>query len=164
MMLPIAAAGMGVKRAVVPLVMRFGYRGVLVGNTLLVGTMIASFMLISRAEPLWLRLIHLGIFGGLNSLQFSVMNTLTLKDLSHEGASSGNSLFSAVQMLSMSLGVTVAGALLTTFQETLGQNDSSRILLTFHATFLCVGLMTCASAWIFWQLSTDVKQSGAQTP
>jgi dipeptide/tripeptide permease len=88
------------------------------------------------------------------------MNTLTLKDLGREGASSGNSLFSVVQMLAMSLGVTVAGALLTTFTESLGHNEPGQTLAAFHATFVCVGLITCASAWIFLQLSPEVKRAG----
>ena len=33
---------------------------------------------------------------------------------------------------------------------------AERELFAFHATFICVGLMTSASAWIFWQLSPDV--------
>lgn len=147
---------MSIKRSVAPLIDRFGYRNVLVGNTLLVGLVIVSFMLMSRDEPLWLRLVQLGIFGGLNSLQFTAMNTLTLKDLGREGASSGNSLFSVVQMLAMSLAVTVAGALLTTFHESVG-SDPRHTLAAFHWTFLCVGLITCASAWIFGQLSGDVR-------
>jgi len=159
MMLPVAAAGMGIKRAVAPLIDRYGYRNVLVGNTLLVGLVIASFMLMSRGEPLWLRLLQLGVFGGLNSLQFTAMNTLTLKDLGRDGASSGNSLFSVVQMLAMSLAVTVAGALLTAFHESDG-NDPRHTLAAFHWTFLCVGVITCASAWIFGQLADDVRRMG----
>jgi hypothetical protein len=27
------------------------------------------------------------------------------------------------------------------------------VLPAFHATFLCVGLVTMLSAWIFWQLA-----------
>jgi DHA2 family multidrug resistance protein-like MFS transporter len=40
------------------------------------------------------------------------MNTLTLKDLPDDLASSGNSLLSMVMQLSMSIGVTIAGLLL----------------------------------------------------
>jgi EmrB/QacA subfamily drug resistance transporter len=163
MMLPVAAAGMGVKQVATPLIGRYGYRNVLMANTILVGALIASFVLSSTGEPLWLRLIHLAIFGGLNSLQFTAMNTLTLKDLGRDGASSGNSLFSVVQMLAMSLGVTVAGALLTTFQDSLSNGDPAHTLRAFHATFACVGLITCASAWIFMQLATDVKRAGADS-
>jgi DHA2 family multidrug resistance protein-like MFS transporter len=48
----------------------------------------------------------------INSMRFSSMNTLTLKDLPDDLASSGNSLLSMVMQLSMSIGVTIAGLLL----------------------------------------------------
>jgi hypothetical protein len=102
---------------------------------------------------LWLTIIQLAFFGSVNSLQFTAMNTVTLKDLGNNEATSGNSLLSMVQMLSMSLGVAAAGGLLATFVSDYGHG---RELFAFHATFICVGLMTSASAWIFWQLSADV--------
>ena len=43
------------------------------------------------------------------------MNTLTLKDLPDNLASSGNSLLSMIMQLSMSIGVTIAGLLLGLF-------------------------------------------------
>ncbi|MGI4982321.1 MAG: multidrug transporter subunit MdtD [Janthinobacterium lividum] len=159
MMLPVAAAGMAVKRVAAPLIGRYGYRRVLVVNTVLVGLAMASFALISAQQPLALRLLQLAAFGAVNSLQFTAMNTLTLKDLARGGASSGNGLFSMVQMLAMSLGVTVAGALLAAFQTLLKTNESAGSLPSFHATFLGVGLITAASAWIFAQLAPDVTHS-----
>ena len=68
-------------------------RPVLVVNTVLVGLLMASFALTSAHQPLWLRLVQLAAFGAVNSMQFTAMNTLTLKDLGTGGASSGNSLF-----------------------------------------------------------------------
>jgi hypothetical protein len=102
--------------------------------------------------------VQLAFFGGVNSMQFTAMNTLTLKDLGTGGASSGNSLFSLVQMLAMSLGVTVAGALLTTFTGLMPRVTAANSLPAFHATFLCVGLITAATSWIFAQLSADIRQ------
>jgi EmrB/QacA subfamily drug resistance transporter len=154
MMLPASAAAIFSKQLVTPLIARVGYRNVLVVNTILVGAAMASFSLISPTQPLWLSIIQLGFFGSVNSLQFTAMNTVTLKDLDGGEASSGNTLLSMVQMLSMSLGVAAAGGLLTAFVDTYGQ---SRELFAFHGTFICVGLMTSASAWIFWQLSPDVR-------
>jgi MFS family permease len=163
MMLPVAAAGMLCKRAVTPVVTHFGYRKVLVWNTVLCGLCMASFALISVHQPLWLRIVQLALFGAVNSLQYSAMNTLTLKDLQSSGASSGNSLFSLVQMLSMSLGVTIAGVLLATFTVWLGAGAvQASALPAFHATFISVGLITTASAWIFAQLAPDVRPSGRQ--
>ena len=157
MMLPISAAAIATKQLVTPLITRVGYRRMLVVNTLLVGGMMATFALISSREPLWLLISQLAFFGSVNSLQFTAMNTVTLKDLEPGEATSGNSLLSMVQMLSMSLGVAAAGGLLATFVDAYGHG---RELLSFHATFICVGLMTCASAWIFWQLSSDVSTAG----
>ena len=162
MMLPVAAAGMLSKRVVTALITRYGYRRVLLSNTVLVGLAMASFALVSPAQPLWLRLVQFAFFGGVNSMQFTAMNTLTLKDLGREGASSGNSLFSLVQMLSMSLGVTVAGALLATFTSLFGHVTPSQTLPAFHATFVCVGMITALSAWIFGQLAPDIRASGGR--
>ena len=158
-MIPIAAAAILAKRIATRVILKIGYRRFLVVNTLLVGGMIASFAFISREEPVWLRVIQLGLFGIVNSLQFSAMNSLTLRDLDPRGASSGNSLFSMVQMLALSFGVSASGALLATFTEQYGglQNGVNPIN-AFHATFVCIGLMTCASAWIFWQLSPTSRE------
>jgi EmrB/QacA subfamily drug resistance transporter len=152
MMLPVAAAGIVAKRIVTPLIRRNGYRKVLVINTVLVGLAIASFALTSASQPLWLRLVQLAIFGCVNSIQFTAMNTLTLKDLETANASSGNSLFSLVQMLAMSLGVTMAGALLGVFTNMAPQVNANDTLPAFHATFLAIGIITAAASWIFAQL------------
>jgi len=101
--------------------------------------------------------VQLAFFGGVNSIQFTAMNTLTLKDLGTGGASSGNSLFSLVQMLSMSLGVTIAGAVLATFTGILPRVTETNSLPAFHATFLCLGIITAASAWIFAQLAPEIR-------
>jgi MFS family permease len=152
MMIPAALAGMFSKRVVVPLVHRFGYRRVLVGNTLLVGMAMASFALVHPGLPLWVHAVQFAVFGGVNSLQFTAMNTLTLRDLEGELASSGNSLLSMVMMLSMSLGVAVAGGLLGAFGGVGASPTRLDALVAFRWTFVCVGVVTVTSAAIFAQL------------
>ncbi|MBO9663550.1 multidrug transporter subunit MdtD [Dokdonella sp.] len=161
MMIPVALAGMVSKRAVVSLVKSFGYRRVLLVNTILVGLAIASFALISAEQPMWLRLVQLSCFGLVNSLQFTAMNTVTLRDLEGELASAGNSLLSMVMMLSMSLGVAAASGLLAAFAALFGSERGAATLPAFHATFVCVGMVTAASAWIFWQLESESKPEPA---
>jgi hypothetical protein len=112
----------------------------------------ASFALLGHSTPVGVMLVLLALLGIVNSLQFTAMNTLTLKDLDGAGASSGNSMLSMVQMLAMSLAVAAAAGLLAAFTDTFGHE---RQLTVFHATFMCVGLLTTASAWIFWQLPND---------
>ncbi|KAF1046429.1 multidrug transporter subunit MdtD [Xylophilus sp.] len=154
MMLPTAFAGMAAKTLATRLIMRYGYRRVLVGNTFSLGLVMLSFGLISPQEPVWLRIVQLAVFGGINSMQFTAMNTITLKDLSPAAASSGNSLLSMVQMLAMSMGVAAAGAVLAGFTDLFGVQSgaAAQTLTAFHATFLTMGVMTMASAGVFWQL------------
>lgn len=158
MMLPTALAGMAMKRVATPLILRFGYRNVLVGNTAIIGLLMASFALATPGEPLWLRVLQLAAFGAFNSLQFTAMNTITLKDLDGASASSGNSLLSMVQMLAMSLGVAVAGAVLSGFGAAFGGTGTPGAALeAFQATFVTVGLITLASAAVFWQLPAEAR-------
>ena len=117
MLIPVAAAAILSKRIGPPLIRRAGYRRVLLVNTLLVGATITSFGLIGAATPTWLLILQLACFGAVNSLQFTAMNTITLFDLEGPNASSGNSLLSMIMMLSMSLGVAVAGGLLAAFDD-----------------------------------------------
>jgi EmrB/QacA subfamily drug resistance transporter len=155
MMIPVALAAMVSKRMVVPLIRELGYRRVLIGNTVLVGLAMASFAFISAEEPPWLRIAQLAFFGMVNSLQFTAMNTVTLNDLEGDLASGGNSLLSMVMMLSTSLGVASASGLLVTFTSMFGFERGASALPAFHATFVCVGLITAASAMIFWQLRPE---------
>ena len=154
MMLPVAVAGMGAKPLAMWLIDRMGYRRVLVGNTLAVGVVMASFALTSPDHPWALRVAQLALFGAVNSLQFTAMNTVTLKDLAPDMASSGNSLLSMVQMLAMGMGVAAAGAVLGAFSALWG-GSAGQTLPAFHATFACMGLMTMAAAGIFAQLAPD---------
>ncbi|MCG1055154.1 multidrug transporter subunit MdtD [Mycetohabitans sp. B5] len=155
MMLPVAAAAMGAKRFIAPLVTRYGYRRILASNSLLVGAIIASFSLVSTEQPAGLRMIQLLAFGALYSIQTTAMNALTLKDLVGPGASSGNALFSTAQMLAMSLSVTVASVLLIFFQSLFTTEMGTDSLPIFRATFICIGLITAGSVWVFGQLAPD---------
>ena len=155
MMLPLALSGMAAKPLVTRLILWFGYRWVLVVNTTLVGLVMCSFALITPEQPLWLQMLQLALFGSVNSMQFTAMNTITLKDMDGSAASSGNSLLSMVQMLAMSLGVAVAASVLSGFTGYFTPPGVVQTLNAFHATFIVMGLVTMASAWIFWQLEPD---------
>lgn len=161
-MIPVTVAALTMKRLVTPVITRFGYRNVLVTNTFLVGLAIASFALVTPDQPIWLRVMQLFALGAVNSLQFTAMNTVALKDLGAEAASSANSLLSVVQMLSMSLGVAAAAALMATFGDVFASSRDTHALRAFQATFVCVGAMTCASTWIFWQLSPEIRPGRAE--
>ena len=160
-MVPTVIGAMMIKFLAVPTIQRYGYRVVLTVNTLLLGTLIASFGLVTRSTPAWLILVQLAIFGVVNSMQFTAMNTLTLGDLDESRASAGNSLLSVVMQLSMSLGVAAAGALLAAFGGSPPPSDVPGLTHMFHATYLCIGLLSVMAACIFFQLG---RREGPDAP
>jgi EmrB/QacA subfamily drug resistance transporter len=162
-MVPTVIGAMTIKFFAERVIKRFGYRRVLTFNTLLLGIFIASFALVDRSTPHWLILVQLGLFGIVNSMQFTAMNTLTLGDLDDARASAGNSLLSVVMQLSMSLGVAAAGALLAAFVTVPDSSSASGLLHTFHATYMCVGALSATAAWIFFQLGRREGPSGPAT-
>lgn len=163
MMIPIAGSGIFAKRFATYWITLWGYRTFLVGNTIAVGIMIASFYFITPDQNFWVRIVQLSIFGFVNSLQFTAMNTVTLKDIDKSRTASGNSLFSMVQMLAMSFAVAFAGLLLNSFLAHFGgTNNPEASLKAFHATFVCMGLFTCSSAWIFWQLAPEIRATSKE--
>jgi EmrB/QacA subfamily drug resistance transporter len=149
MMLPAALAGTLAKRWIAPLVRRFGYSAFLLVNTLIVGGAIVAFASISRGTPVYVAIVVLAVFGAANSMQFAAMNSVTLKDLTHADAGSGNSLFSMVQMLAMGLGVSIGGGLVNVFAAQLGS-----AAIGFRLSFICVGAITLASALVFRRIDT----------
>lgn len=86
------------------------------------------------------------------------MNTLTLKELPDELASSGNSLLSMIMQLSMSIGVTVAGLLLGAFgQSALGHHGLSH--QAFIYVYLCMALIIILPALVFWRVPKEESKS-----
>lgn len=148
-MIPITLGAMAAKSIVTPLVNRLGFRWLLIINTVLLGVMIAGFSLIDKAMPYSLILLFFLVFGIVNSMQFSAMNTVTLLDLSNEQASSGNSLLSVIMQLSMSLGVAVAAAILSQFSGAHTLPSTEVLISAFSNTYLCLGGMAVLSALIF---------------
>ncbi|UXY17073.1 multidrug transporter subunit MdtD [Chitiniphilus purpureus] len=151
-MVPTVLGAMLAKVLVGVVIPRWGYRHVLVGNTLLLGLSIASFALSGPYTPDGLLLLQLAVFGVVNSVQFSAMNTLALGDLGPDTASSGNSLLSVVMQLSMSLGVAAAAALLAGFSRQGIAPNPQHVVTAFQSTYACVGLLSMLAAFIFLQL------------
>ena len=164
-MVPIVLGAMLIKFFAEPVIKRFGYRRVLVINTLLVGGFIAGFALVDASTPHAAILGYLALFGVVNSMQFTAMNTLTLGDLDDARASGGNSLLSVVMQLSMSLGVAAAGALLAAVASPIvipiaSSVGPTHVIHTFHATYLCMGALSALAAGIFFQLGRGEGPSG----
>lgn len=155
MMIPMVLGSMGMKRIVVQVVNRFGYRRVLVATTL--GLSLVTLLFMTTALLGWYYVLPFVLFlqGMVNSTRFSSMNTLTLKDLPDNLASSGNSL------LSMSIGVTIAGLLLGLFGSQHVSVDSGTTQTVFMYTWLSMALIIALPAFIFARVPNDTHQNVA---
>ncbi|UXO69694.1 multidrug transporter subunit MdtD [Pantoea dispersa] len=158
MMIPMVLGNMGIKRVVVRIVNLFGYRNALVGGTLALALVVLLFPVVALLGWIWLLPVVLLLQGMVNAIRFSSMNTLTLKELPDELASSGNSLLSMIMQLSMSIGVTVAGLLLGAFGHG-AVSDSAATHQTFMYTYLCMALAIALPALVFWRVPADVSKN-----
>lgn len=159
MMIPMVLGSMGMKRIVVQVVNRFGYRHVLVTATL--GLALVSLLFMAVALMGWYYALPLVLFcqGIINSMRFSSMNTLTLKDLPDELASSGNSLLSMIMQLSMSVGVTIAGLLLGMYGQHHLSIDTPVAHQVFLYTYLSMAVIIALPAFIFARVPDDTRKN-----
>ena len=152
-MMPIAFGALFSRGVITILVKKLGFRAVLIYNTLLLGSVICSFSLITPNTPAVLQLLQLACLGTVNSIQFMTMNSFTLIELPPKDTASGNSLLSVSMQISLSMGVTVAATLLGGFTSyyTGGQGPArgETLIQVFHSTFIVIGLMAVVASCIF---------------
>jgi len=157
MMMPMVLGSMGIKRIVVQIVNRFGYRHVLVFSTLALALITLLFMGTALQGWIWILPVVLLLQGVINAIRFSTMNTLTLKDLPDALASGGNGLLSMVMQLSMSLGVSVAGLLLGAFGHQHLTLESAQSVFLY--TYLSMAVIIALPALIFSRVPDDTRKN-----
>jgi len=155
LMMPQAFAAMSLKITTPRILARFGYRGVLVSNTAMLGILITLFATIGAATPVWLIVVQLFAYGFLQSLQFTSMNTLVYADVAAEAAGSASTIASTAQQLSMSFGVAVASLVTALFVPDRFHTDAPQMIHGIHLAFVALGLATIVSTASFAGLRRD---------
>jgi EmrB/QacA subfamily drug resistance transporter len=152
MMVPQALGSISAKWLVNRALARLGYRRLLLGNTLLVALLLASFALFGRSTPMWLIAVMVFLYGGFAGMQYTAMNTLIYHDLDIKHASMASSMASTAQYLSMSFGI----ALATLLMESLLQGHAhSDYVAAFRWTVLILAAVTASASRVFGRLSAD---------
>src|SRR5438876_4470665 len=80
LMMPQAVAAMSLKMTMLGILRRFGYRRVLISNTMILGLFIVLFSTIGAGTPVWLIVVQALVFGSFASLQYTSMNTMAYAD------------------------------------------------------------------------------------
>ena len=152
LMMPAVAAAMGMKLISGPLLRRFGYRKVLIVNTLLMGITISMFASINSTTPIiWI--VFIGLAQGLfNSLQFSSMNSMAYADIKEDDSSMASTIASSMQQMSMSFGLACGSLVAAWYLGDLPQSDQASVTSALHYTFQTLGCLTMISSLSFWAL------------
>jgi EmrB/QacA subfamily drug resistance transporter len=162
LMMPQAIAAMSLKLTMPRILARFGYRAVLVFNTLMIGVQILLFATIGARTPVWLIVGEVFLYGFCTSLQYTSMNTLVYADVSEEQASAASSIASTMQQMAISFGVASASLVTAFFLPEKYRSDPTQFIHGIHHAFFVLGGMTLLSTIVFRELKRGDGDSVSQ--
>lgn len=159
-----AAGALVMKFVAGPILRQFGFRRVLVANSLLCTGFLALNALFTPETPHWLMLACFLTGGFFRSLEFTAINTLGYADIEARGMSRASAFASMMQQLSLSIGVGM-GALALNLAVPAGTELPRAGDFTW--AFLLVAAVTLLALPIFLRLPDDagaeVSGRGAST-
>lgn len=133
------------------LLRRFGYKRVLILNTLITGIYLSSLIVINVHTSVYFIGTLSLIFGLLMSMQYSGLNSLAYAEASPENLSSMAGITITLQQLSQSFGVAVSALFIRAFSSS-GLNLDVN---AFHHTFMALGITTLLSTLVFIRLKPN---------
>jgi len=152
LIMPQAMGAMSVKILLPRILTRFGYRTVLITNTIILGMLLFLFATIGRGTPVWLIVIQAFSYGAFSSLQYTSMNTLVYADIQEEDTSNASSIASTMQQLSISFGVAAAGLVTALFVPDRFSTSAAEMIHGIHLALLVLGGLTIVSTVVFLDL------------
>jgi MFS family permease len=155
LIMPQTVAAISLKLAMPRILKRFGYRRVLVANTLMLGLIIVTMSLLTQGTPVALIVALVFLFGFIQSLQFTSMNTLAFADVDEEDASGASTISSTLQLMSVGFSVATASLVVGLFIPDRFHADSATMVRGLHQAFWVLGAWTMASTLVFAALRQD---------
>jgi EmrB/QacA subfamily drug resistance transporter len=159
LIMPQAVGSLTVKLIMGRLLNLIGYRGVLISNTVIIGSLLILFAMIGLHTSVWEILLLGFCYGGFTSLQYTSMNTLVYADIPGDLASSASSIASTVQQMSMSFGVAIAALATAVFLPAGARPNPSVFMRGIHEAFIALGAFTILSSLIFSRLTSSDGES-----
>jgi EmrB/QacA subfamily drug resistance transporter len=152
LIMPQALAAMSLKLTLPHILKRFGYRSVLIFNTLMLGAMLILFSLIDSGWPAWVIALTAFAYGLFTSTQYTSMNTLAYADVDGEQASSASTIASTVQQLAVSFGIAAASLAAALFIPDRDHVAPAEMIHGIHLALRVLGGLTIASTLVFIEL------------
>lgn len=154
MLLPSALTTIAVKPWIPKLVKKFGYRTILMSNTLFLAVIIFVFSFMEKDTPLMYYILLMIAYGAFTSIQMTSMNTISLSDLNDDQASGGNSLLTIMQQLSVSFGISIAALILAFYKDQMDFYHGD-LVSAFHYTLITLAVLTALSSLTFTKLKRN---------
>ena len=155
LVLPQAIASLGMKTFLPVILARFGYRTVLLVNTVMCGVMIMAFFTVGAETPLWRIVAQSFVLGFFTSMQYTAMNTLVYADVEGRQTSGASTIYTTAQQLAISFGVAGAALIAAFFVPAGGAAQSAAIIHGVQQSFFALGILTIVSAVVFLELRSD---------
>ncbi len=151
-----AAGALFMKITATPIIRRFGFRTILIGNGIVASLILMSYSMFRPTTPHLVIILALLSGGFLRSLQFTALGSLAYADVSTPLMSNASSLASMAQQLFLSLGVAIAALLL---HLSLGGRPASALTShDFTLPFVVVGVLAMLSSLLFLPLDRDAGE------
>src|ERR1700730_9290524 len=154
LILPQAFAAMSLKLTMPIILERFGYRRVLIVNTIAIGLVIFLFSTIDIGTPVWMIVLMAFAYGFLTSLQYTSMNTLAYADVNEREASGASSIPSAVQQMAISFGVAAASLAADLFIPDRLHATAPQMIHGIHLALWALGALTIVATIVFSELKS----------
>jgi MFS family permease len=162
LIMPQAIAAMSLKMTMPRILRSFGYRAVLISNTVILGVLIWLFAAIGVGTPIWMIVTLAFSYGFFSSLQYTAMNTLVYADITEPETSSASSIASTTQQMSISFGVAIASLLTAVFIPDRFQTSAPQMIHGIHYACFALGGLTVLSTIVFRELKTADGASTSQ--
>jgi EmrB/QacA subfamily drug resistance transporter len=155
LLMPQSVAAIGLKMTMPAILNRFGYRTVLLANTISMGGTMMLFATIAPGYPVALIVLLATCFGFFASLQYTSMNTLAYADVEAGLTGAASTIASTVQQMSLSFGVATASLVVAIFIPDRFHSNPHALVRGIHHALLLVGGTTILSAVVFRELRPD---------
>src|SRR5262249_8909852 len=154
-LIPFASAvgAIGMKAMAAPIVRHYGFRRVLIINSVICSLFLAACASFTPSMPVAFIIALLFIGGFFRSLQFTSINAMAYADVEPARMSRATTLASVGQQLSISSGVAVGWLAVEVAVHLSGH--SAITAADFPAAFLLVATISATSAFIFARLPPD---------
>ncbi|WP_419730104.1 MFS transporter [Lichenicola sp.] len=132
---------------------RFGYRLTMAVNGASTCALTFACALFHPGWPFWLLSLALLLGGFSQTLQFMALNTIAYADVPDQRMSAATSLYTTLQQLTLTIGISVAAGVLSATRALITHQDDA--LLNFSVAFVVIGVVSTVAIPAALRLSPD---------